>query len=79
MNTTIERVITPIANSVTPDFARRLIELTPDPVVEARLEELAEKNTAGDLTTEERAEYESLVMAGDLISILRACAYAVLQ
>lgn len=77
-STPIERVFYPVANSLTRDFARRLVKLRPDPLVEQRLEELAGKSTAGLLTDEERSEYESLIIAGDLVAILQATAHSLL-
>ena len=39
---------------------------------QARIDELADKCTEGELTHEERAEYETYVRAGTFISILQA-------
>jgi hypothetical protein len=72
VSSTIERIFASVGDNLTPDFAERLVKLRPDPLVELRLEELAEKSTGGQLSDEERAEYESVVLMGDLISVLQA-------
>lgn len=75
---TIDRLVDSVGGTLTLSFARRLVMLRPEPLVEERLEELAEKSTAGTLTETERAEYESLVILGDLIAILQKRARALL-
>ena len=42
-----------------------------DPQVLARIEVLGERANEGDLTADERSEYEALINAADIISILR--------
>ena len=81
MNTstaTIDRLVDSVGGTLTPDSAQRLVNLRPDPLVEERLEELAEKSTAGTLNDAERSEYESLVILGDLIAILQKRSRALL-
>ncbi len=51
--------------------ARRLFGLSIDPVVQARVDVLAERANEGLLTPEERAEYEAYINVDDLISILK--------
>jgi len=47
-------------------------ELRADAAVQHRLEELAARNTEGDLTRTERVEYETYVRAIQVINILPA-------
>jgi hypothetical protein len=47
--------------------------------VQARLEELADKSTAGQLTAEERAEYTTAVAAIEFISVLQSKARRLLS
>ena len=47
--------------------------------MQARYDELADKNTAGALGAEDRAELESLVRASSILSLLKAEARAILQ
>jgi len=53
------------------ESARRLAEFDIDPDLQARIEMLAERANEGELSEEERAEYESFVEASDLISVLQ--------
>jgi hypothetical protein len=53
------------------ESARRVTEFRLDPDVQARIGVLAERANDGLLSEDERAEYESLVNAADLISILK--------
>ncbi|MBW3624305.1 MAG: hypothetical protein KY468_12935 [Armatimonadetes bacterium] len=77
MSTTVEiqaldRLIDPISRCLTPEVARQLVELRADPELQARLDLLADKNTEGQLTSEEREEYETYVRAGRFIAILQS-------
>ena len=42
------------------------------PEVQARIDELAEKSTEGEITAEEQAEYDSYIHAIDFIAVLQA-------
>ena len=53
------------------ESARRVMEFRVDPGIQSRIGVLAERATDGVLSEDERAEYESLVNAADLISILK--------
>ena len=53
------------------ESARRVTEFRVDPDIEMRISVLAERANDGILSEDERAEYESLVNAADLISILK--------
>jgi hypothetical protein len=57
---------------LTPEVARRIVNLRADEATQARLEELAGKCSEGRLSSEEREEYESYVEAIDVVSILQA-------
>ena len=46
--------------------------------MQARIDELAEKNTEGEITEEELAEYDSYIHAIDFIAVLQAQARLVL-
>ena len=49
-----------------------------DPAVHARLEELADKYTKGQLSADERTEYETYVQALEFIVMLQAKARSLL-
>jgi hypothetical protein len=68
----LERLLDPIGRTLTPEVARRWVALQADPTVQVRLEELADKCTEGQLSTEERAEYETDVRAIEFIGVLQA-------
>ena len=53
-------------------LARKLVRLKADAKTQARVDELAQKCNEGDLTPQERAEYERYVTVGNLIAILQA-------
>jgi hypothetical protein len=78
-NAVLDKLLEPLARSLTPAAARKLIAFRADPHTEARIAELAEKCNEGQLTRGERAEYESYVRAIDLISMLQSKARQLLK
>ena len=74
----LDQLLDPVSRCLTPAVARSLLGLRAPPQAQARLEELAEKCTEGTLTTEEEAEYDAYVWAGNLIAILQAKARTLL-
>ena len=68
----LDRLLDPVARCLTPDVARQLIELLPDPRTQARIDELASKANKGTLSSAERVEYEDYVEAIDVVSILQS-------
>lgn len=68
----LDRLLSPVIECLTRESAERLAELQADPEAQARIDELAGKCTEGDLTQEEREEYEAYVRASDIIAILQA-------
>jgi hypothetical protein len=73
---TLTLLLEPVGRCLTPDVAQELVNLRADPVVQKRIEELADKNTEGELSPEERDEYETYVRANEIIAILQAKARA---
>lgn len=74
----LDRLLEPVSRCLTPRSARALLKLQADPDLQAHMEDLARKSTAGRLTSEERSEYEALVAAGTVISILKSQARVLL-
>jgi hypothetical protein len=74
----LDRLLDPVGRALTPDVARRLIAIRADDATQQRIDALAERNNEGLLSEEERSEYEALVSAADLITLLQAKARAVL-
>jgi hypothetical protein len=66
-----DRGVRPVIELMFPERARAVVDFRPDPSLQARIDELAEKSTEGNLTEEERAEYEGYVRANMFIAILQ--------
>ena len=72
------RILEPVSESLNVEAARKLIGLRADAKARARVAKLARKCNAGKLTSEERTEYETYVMAGEFVGILQAKARLIL-
>jgi hypothetical protein len=68
----LDLYLDPVADAMTPEFARKVVDLQPDAAVAARVQTLGEKCNAGTLTAEEEGEYRALANAGTLVSLLKA-------
>lgn len=79
LNTPLDRILEPVARCFTPDVARRLVEIRPDPATQARIDQLADKASQGSLSASEQSEYQGYIEAIDLVSILQAKARNVLS
>ena len=64
-------MLDPLSRCLDSESAKRVLELSVDPVVQARVDVLAERANEGLLTPEERAEYEAYINADDFIAILK--------
>ena len=62
-----------------PEAARRLVALRADADAQAKMDNLAELANEGRLTPDQRAEYESLITAANVIAVLQAKARMVLS
>ena len=69
--TAFDRGIRPLLEIVLLDKVDAVMSFRPEPALQGRIEELAAKSTEGELTAEERAEYEGYVRANKFIAILR--------
>ncbi len=74
----LDQLLSPVGRAMNPAFARELVELRASPEIQARIDELAEKCNEGQLSDEERAEYEDYIQAIHLIGILQKKARKVL-
>ena len=72
----LRRALEPIGDCLTPGASRQLLKLRLDKKSQARLDELADKCTEGELTIDERAEYESAVLSLELLMLLQVEAQA---
>ena len=68
----LDRLLEPLSRCLNPEAAERLVQLRGDPQLQARMDDLAGKCNEGDLTEEERIEYEAYVRTGNLIALLQA-------
>lgn len=75
----LRRLFDAIGRCMTPSVARRLLHLRADPPLEARLQELADKCNEGELTREERAEYELYVQIIHFLTVLKSKARRLLK
>jgi hypothetical protein len=74
----LDRILEPVARTLTPNVARRIANLRADPHVQAQIDELAAKANEGQLTVVERTQYEAYIAAIDFIAILQSKARAIL-
>jgi NADH dehydrogenase FAD-containing subunit len=74
----LDRILDPVAETLSPASAERLTRLVVDSETQQRIDELAEKCNEGELTPEEREEYDMYVYATGVIAILQAKARALL-
>jgi hypothetical protein len=68
----LSRLLDPVGRCLTPEIAQHLLALQVDPTVQARLEELGDKCTEGQLSADERTESETYVQALKFIAVLQA-------
>ena len=69
--TGLDGLLEPLSLCLDAESARRLVAFRIDPQVLARMEVLGERANEGQITADERSEYEALINAADFISILR--------
>ena len=73
-----ERGTDPILRFLTVDQARALVSYRGDESLRRRIEDLAARNTEGQLTEAERSEYDGYVRANKFIAVLQAKAQRLL-
>ncbi len=69
--TVLDSLLDPFSRCLDAESALRVTEFRVDQGVQARIDTLAERANDGVLSEDERTEYESLVNAADLISVLK--------
>jgi len=72
-------VLDPCTERLTPEAARRIVDLRADARTQARLDELADKTNEGLLSDAERAECDRFREAFHFVSILQAKARTFLE
>ena len=66
-----ERGIRPVLQIVLPDKLDAILRFRPSTELQARIEELADKSTEGELSDAERAEFEGYVRANKFVAVLQ--------
>jgi hypothetical protein len=64
--------LAPVEACLNRESAVALLDLPPNPRVQARVDELAEKCNEGQLSAAERSEYDALIWADHFLGILQA-------
>lgn len=74
MSTTeiLEQVLDPFVECLTPESARKIVALRATPAAQSRLDQLADRSNEGQLTAEERAEYEKFLATFHMITLLQS-------
>lgn len=75
----LEQLLRPLRRGLNAELAALLLRMQADDEVQARYEELAERNTEGQLSPAEQNELASIVRANSLLTVLKAEARAFLQ
>lgn len=68
----VDRLVSPLGECLTPESARRLLALKPDPDLMASVDDMASRHTEGRLRPEEMAEYGRHVSYSTFIAILKS-------
>ena len=68
----LDRILEPVTEAFTPEFARRLVDLRADDELQMEIEVLRQKANEGALNADEEAAYKDFVEAMDVISIIQS-------
>ncbi len=71
VQTAFQRGVDPLLQLILPGKVDEVLSIKPDPSLLHRIEELASKNTEGELSDEEREEYAGYVRANKFVAVLR--------
>jgi hypothetical protein len=74
----LDEMLEPLVEALTPESARVLSQIQAKPSIQARVDQLATKCNEGELSAEERTEYEDYVRIGNLLALIKAKAKRVL-
>ena len=75
----LEQLLRPLRRALTAELAGRLLQMKADEELQARFEDLAERNTEGRLIPAELDELALMVRTNALLTVLKAEARAFLQ
>jgi hypothetical protein len=68
----LDQLVSSLSDCLTPESARRLLALKADPKLQARVDDLAQRHSRGELSTEEHAEYGRYVSYSTFVAILKS-------
>jgi len=68
----LDRILDPVSASLNEDAAQKILALKADRKTQALVNKLADKCNEGELTPEERREYELYIMADHFVAVLKA-------
>jgi hypothetical protein len=68
----LNRLVDPLGECLTPESARKLLGLKADAILQARVDDLANRHSQGLLTPDEQAEYSKYVSYGTFVAILKS-------
>ena len=68
----LDSLMSPVTACLDDPSLRALVELRAEPEAAQRMEWLAERANEGELTDEERGEYESCVMFANFLGVLQS-------
>jgi hypothetical protein len=69
--THLDQFLDPLAEALSPEVAKRIVELRATQAQQARIDELASKANEGSLSEAEDAEYKDIIEAVDILSIIQ--------
>jgi len=72
----LELLLDPFTRDLGDDAIRKIASFGVDPALQDRLEDLADRNTEGELSAEELEEYDTLVKALNIMAVIKAKARA---
>jgi hypothetical protein len=75
----LDRLLEPLAATISPEVAARVADLQADEAMQARIDYLAQRSNEGMLTVQEREEYAGYLHAIDVIAVLQAKARSLLR
>ena len=75
----LEQLLRPLRRGLNAELAALLLRMQADDDVQARYDDLADRNTEGQLSPAEKEELALMVRANALLSVLKAEARAFLQ
>jgi len=79
MTTLLDQVIEPFAQCLTPDAARRIVELKADAELQIRIDTLADRANRGELSESEGHEYDRYLSAIHFVNMMQAKARRLLH